>query len=169
MSLWDNEDSERWESSVPADLQAAVKHLRELFDKAHFNFGWTTRTLCFAQIHQTLHETEHKEYIQALVQLKAYVPPTARKRFNERIAEGTLPGIFKAHFDFYLEGLTGQAELILKELLEIGAANEDRLSASAINWAESQIKHLIRDHRHNIEISVRDFATSTPTILGRFR
>ena len=141
MSLWDNKDSERWESSVPSDLQPAVKHLRELFDKAHFNFGWTTRTLCFAQIHQTLHETEHKEYIQTLVQLKAYVPLAARKRFNDRIAEGTLPGIFKAHFDFYLEGLTGQAELILKELLEIGAASEDRLSVLAIDW---------QHHRSNI-------------------
>lgn len=156
MSLWDNKDAEQWESSVPADLQPAVKHLRKLFDKAHFNFGWTTKNLCFAQIHQSLQESEHKEHIQALVQLKAYIPPNTRKRFNDGIAQGTLPGTFKAFLDFYVEGLSCQAALIFKELLEIGATHEHRLGISGIDWAQSQTKHLIRYHRHNIVIWVRD-------------
>jgi hypothetical protein len=162
MSLWDNKDAESWDSSVPTDLQPAVKHLRNLFDKAHFNFGWTTRNLCFAQIHQTLQESEHREYIQALVQLKAYIPPNARKKFNDGIAQGTLPGIFKAFFDFYLEGLICQATLVFKELLEIGAAHEHRLAVSGVDWAESRARHLIRYHRHQIVRWVRDVCDEQP-------
>jgi hypothetical protein len=162
MSLWCNEDSDLWETRVPADLQPAVKYLRERFDKAHFNFGWTTRKLCFAQIHETLQESEHKAYIQALVQLEAYVSPSARKRFNEGIALGTLPGIFNAYFDLYLEGLCCQAELVFQELREIGAVHDHRLGASGIDWAESQTKFLVRDHRHDIVTWVRAVCDEQP-------
>lgn len=162
MSLWDNKDSKPWESSVPEDLQLAVKHLRDQFDDQHFNFGHTTKTLCFAQIHQTLRESEHKEYIEALVQLKAFIPPGVRQSFNDRVQQATLPAIFKAYFDFCVEGLSAQAARIFGVLLKVGSAHEHRLETSAIDWAELQTKHMIRSHRHNLISWVRDICDTQP-------
>ena len=63
---------------------------------------------------------------------------------------------FKAFFDLYLDGMSVQALLIFKELVEIGRANENRLAIPYLDWAEAQTKHLIRSNTHRIRIWVRD-------------
>ncbi len=45
------ENTESWETTVPADLIPAVKHLRKPFDEAHWGFGWTTQRLRYPLLH----------------------------------------------------------------------------------------------------------------------
>ena len=96
-----------------------------------------------------------KEYVNYLTQMKARVGPAATLRFHESIKLDTPSAIFKGFYDLYLEGMSVQALLIFKELMEIGSANEKRLGASHLEWAEAQTKHLIRSKNHVIRIWVR--------------
>jgi hypothetical protein len=156
MSLWDNDDSVSWEQSVPADLIPAVKHLRDSFKKTHFILGLcTTQPLCFAQLHNAI-KAEHTEQIGVLVELKARIGPEATARFHKLFRRGTAPAVFKAFFDFYIDGLTVQIRLTFTELLQIGRVNQAALGSSCIEWAKSQARFLIRYNRHKIKMWVRD-------------
>jgi hypothetical protein len=154
--MFANDQDHRWEDGVPSDLIPAIEHLRELFDRSHFHFGFVTKKLCYAHLHGQFCPDTCKEDVETLQKLTAYVPPAARDRFNRVIREATPPGIFKAFFDFYVDGMRVQAQLTFKEMLEIGHANEHRLSAGQVEWAKSQTQSLIRAHRHCIKMWVRD-------------
>src|SRR5271170_4227220 len=154
MSLWDNDDEEPWDKSVPSDLIPAIKFLHNLFSTAHSTFGLlVTMPLCYSALHDGAHKSgfeDINEYAKALVQLKSRIGPAATQRFHDLITQGTLPAIFKGFFDFYLEGVKVQAILTFNELLGIGRANEARLNRPHIEWAESQTNYLIRSERHRI-------------------
>lgn len=83
-------------------------------------------------------------------------PLQLTRRYYDSVVQGTLPAIFKGFFDFYLDGVCVQAIIVFKQLLEIGRANEGRLSCGQVEWAEAQTKHMIRSHRHGIRIWIRD-------------
>jgi hypothetical protein len=140
-----DDKTESWDTHLPADLLPAIAHLRESFDRVHFQFGHTTEVVCFSQLHggTGMRGYDLREYIEAIVQLKGLVPLDARRRFNDLIKRDTPPSILKAFFDFYMEGLKIQALYIFKELLEIGRANEGRLGSDSMEWAKSQTQMLI--------------------------
>jgi hypothetical protein len=96
------------EKNVPADLLPVIKALRELFDDAHWNFGYTTQILCFSLFHKDVVDEDIKEYRKHLLQLQAIVGPAATQRFHELLNEGTPPAIFKAFYDLYLDGMSVQ-------------------------------------------------------------
>lgn len=159
MSLWDNEDEEPWDKNVPTDLIKAVKHFRDSFEMEHFEFGIVTKALCFSQLHNGHPKggyEDTKEYEKNLPYLMARVGLAGTQRYLVLLNQGTLPAIFKAFFDFYLDGLKVKALAIFKQLLEIGSANESRLGSGHIDWAKSQMEHLIRSERHCITIWVKD-------------
>jgi hypothetical protein len=151
-----DETVEPWEKSVPADLIPAIQHLRESFDEAHWSCEQTTRLFCYSLLHDEAANDPAKESLNYLVYIKARVGPAATRRFNDLVREGIPPAIFKAFYDLYLEGMSVQALLTFKELMEIGRANERRLSAPYLEWAEAQTKHLIRSHTHELKIWVRN-------------
>jgi hypothetical protein len=150
------ENTEPWDKDVPADLIPAIKHLRKSFDDAHWGCGQTTQVFCYALLHNESVDDPRKEYINYLLHMKARVGRAAASRFSDLVKEVTLPTAFKAFFDLYLEGVSAQALLIFKELVEIGRANENRLNIPHLEWAEAQTKHLIRSDTHHINIWVRD-------------
>jgi hypothetical protein len=159
------EDYEPWENGVPADLVPAMKHLRDRFNYAHFEFGLVTRLLCYSQLHKNASQQEDlSDYAKALVQLKARIGLAASQRFNETFAQGTPSAIFKSFLDFYLEGLSVEALLIYEKLVEIGRANEGRLGFSHLEWAEKQTKHLIRSNTHHIDIWVTEVCDTHPYV-----
>ncbi len=162
MSLWDNKDQEKWETTVPADLNPAIKYLRDSFCEAHTNFGVVINRLAFAQLHSCLDRSKHQPYIDSLLTLKAYVPLEAREKFNKLILQNTLPSIFAAYLGFYLDGLGAQGRLIFDEFLKIGRANSGRLTVDYIDWAIAQMKRLIRSERHVIVIWVRNACDTQP-------
>jgi hypothetical protein len=150
------ENSGPWEKDVPADLIPAIKHLRKSFEDAHWGCGQTTQIFCYSLLHNETVDDPAKEYLNYLMHMKARVGPAATQRFHESIKLGTPSAIFKGFYDLYLEGMSVQALLIFKELMEIGSANEKRLGASHLEWAEAQTKHLIRSKNHVIRIWVRN-------------
>jgi hypothetical protein len=149
-------NTEPWDKNVPAELIPAIKHLRKSFDEAHWGCGQTTQTVCYALLHHESVDDPRKEYLNYLKHMKARVGQVATHCFHSLVKEGTLPAVFKAFFDLYLEGVSVRALEIFKELVEIGRANEKRLGASHLEWAEAQAKHLIRSHSHNIRIWVQN-------------
>jgi hypothetical protein len=150
------ENTERWDKDVPTDLIPAIKHLRRSFDDAHWGCGRTTELFCYSLLHSESIDDPRKEYINYLMHMKVRVGQAATHRFHELAKEGTLPALFKAFFDLYLEGMSVQALLIFKELVEIGRANENRLAIPYLEWAEAQTRHLIRSDSHHITIWVRN-------------
>jgi hypothetical protein len=160
MSLWNNQGSERWDKNVPASLIPAIKHLRQTFEMVHCNFGLLTESLCYKAIHNGTENENHKaaglSAEKCAKALKRKIGAVATQRFDELVAENTPPSSFKAFYDLYLEGLKITALLIFKDLLEVGRANEEGLGIPFVRWAESQTKHLIRSHRHDIKLWVVD-------------
>jgi hypothetical protein len=157
MGLWDNKNDEPWDKDLPPDLVVAIKPLRKSFDHSHFAMGWPTRHLCYAQLHKELgNGHEDQEHLDTFQKLKLHVPPDAMVRFRGLVQRDTLPSIFKAYFDFYVDGMANQARLIFGHLLEVGLANEGRLSTGGVQWAEAQSQHLIRSHRHNVQLWILD-------------
>jgi hypothetical protein len=140
------ENTEPWDKDVPTDLIPAIKHLRKSFDKAHWGCGGTTKVFCYSWLHNEPRDDPRKEYLNYLMHMKASVGQAATHRFHNLLKDETLPAIFKAFFDLYLEGMSVQALLIFNELVEIGRANEKRLGAPHLEWAEAQVRHLIRSH-----------------------
>jgi hypothetical protein len=155
MSLWENDPSKPWEHDVPADVIPAVKHLRRYFENAHFRFGWTTRSVCYSQLHGGIRSPHDDDYGPALDQLKSDLRPAAL-RFERRLLIQTLPAIFAAFHQFYIDGVCAVALANLADMIAIGRANEDRLPCSALEWAEAQARHMIRSERHLIPLWIRD-------------
>jgi len=107
---------ESWEKAAPADLLSAMNHLRDSFDSAHFNFGWTTTQLCYWRLHDgtlRLGTRDIQPYVDTLQALKARVGPEATQRFVKLLSKETPPAIFKAFYDLYMDGLKFQLNLIL--------------------------------------------------------
>ena len=156
------EDYVPWENDVPADLHSAIKHLREQFDTAHWNFGIPTSFLCYSHLHANEHDPFYEDYAKSLVQLKARVGMDAALRFNEMIAINTPAAVFKGFFDFYIEGTSVESLHIFKKMVGIGSANETRLTSTFLQWAESQAKHMIRSNIHQIDLWVRDVCDKKP-------
>jgi len=150
------ENAERWDKDVPPDLIPAIKHLRHSFDRAQWAFGWTTQKLCWSCFHGNLDEEDVKSHIKTLGRLKQEAGPVPTQRLAELLEVGTPSAVFKAFFNFYLEGVSKQALNIFKELAEIGLANEPRLPLSHIEWATTQTRHLIRSNKHNIENWIKE-------------
>ena len=150
------ENEEEWDKSVPADLIPAIEHLREGFDRAHFGCGWATRIYCYAALHKTTVDDPEKEFSNYLTHVKEMLGAAGVRQFNDRIREGTLPAIFKAYCDLYLDGVSHQAVHAFTQLVAIGRANEERLGLPFLEWAEAQAKHLIRSHRQEVENWVRE-------------
>lgn len=161
--LYGNADS--WEASVPPELRAAVEHLREEFDKVHWQCGTITEKFCFMSLHIGTTDDFVKGYRDPLRYLKEAVGPAAAQRHDELIEQDTPPAIFKAFFDLYLDGVTPSALAIFRDLVEIGQMNQAALSTGYLEWAEAQTKHVIRSQTHLIELWIKrvcDVQVSTP-------
>lgn len=139
-----------WDDTVPPSLMPAMKALRKTFDQAHWKFGHLTQVLCYAMLHAS-DPKEIEDYLQPMKQAKAILGPASTQRFNELLNRAIPPAIFKAFYDFYIEGLTLNILAIFRHCVEIGMANEQSLKAPPLAWAEEQAVALIRYHRHQIE------------------
>lgn len=156
------ENTEPWEKSVPAYLLAAVKHLRDSFDRVHWGCSHTTERFCFAVLHGTKVDDPANEYINYLVGMKGLVGTLATQRFHGLIKQGTPPAFFKAYFDLYLDRLTVEALRIFHEMAETGRVNRNKLSVPHLEWAEVQVKHLIRSDRHRVRNWVQSVCDKQP-------
>jgi hypothetical protein len=150
------ENTGPWEKDVPADLIPAIKHLRKSFEDAHWGCGQSTKKYCYSLLHAEAADDPGKEYLNYLVLVKSRVGAFTAKGFDDLVWQKTLPAFFRAFFDLYLEALSVQVLQIFKDLAEIGQANESRLTAPYLEWAEAQTKHLIRSQNHLIRIWVKD-------------
>jgi hypothetical protein len=157
--------SELWKESVPADLIPAAEHLRDSFDQAHFSFGWTTTHLCYWRLHNKtprLGTRDIQPYLDALNVLKARVGFPPSQRFISLLSKETTPAIFKAFFNFYMDGLKLQIFLIFSALLQIGMRNSNRISKSPIEWARGLSENLIEYYRHRIPLWIKDVCDEHP-------
>jgi len=150
------ENSGPWEKNVPADLIPAIKHLRKSFDDAHWGCGQTTQKFCYSILHGMAADDSDEEYFNYFRGIKILIGPDASQRFHDMFRRGTPSALFKAYYDLYLEGMSAQALLIFKDLVEIGRANEVRLNMPHLEWAEAQTEHLIRSNNHLIRLWVRN-------------
>jgi hypothetical protein len=94
--------------------------------------------------------------------MRGWVGPSRNQQFGKLLKEGTLPSTFKAFWDLYLDCLTVEAIRILRELIEVGLANQERLSKPCVEWAEAQVKHVIRSKIHLIPMWVRGVCDKQP-------
>jgi hypothetical protein len=150
---------ESWVKAAPADLLPAMNHLRDSFDSAHFNFGWTTTQLCYWRLHDGTPRFGTKDiqpYANTLQALKARVGLEATQRFTKLLSKETHPAIFKAFYDLYMDGLKFQLKLIFNGLLQIGLANRSRILQDPVEWARSLSEDLVNCHRHNIPIWIKN-------------
>jgi hypothetical protein len=160
-----SEQPDQAKTSVPAELLAAVEHLRKSFDTIHFQFGWTTEQLCFWWLHAQTPKTGTRnlhEYVEALPQLKERVGVAASKRFEKMLARATPPAIFKAFYDLYMDGLRFQIQLIFKGLLHMALANGKNLPLGSVEWAKRISEELIDDHRHKIPMWIKGVCDEQP-------
>jgi len=150
-------NTEPWDENVPADLMPAIKHLRKVFHDNHWSYGLLlTQRLCFAQLHPDISDEDLKDYIKPLQQLKGIVGTAAAQRFVDLLKSATPSSIFKAFFDLYLDGLTVTVLAVFTELAGVGRANEHRLDAPHLEWAEKQTQNMIRSEIHMIPTWVRN-------------
>jgi hypothetical protein len=150
------ENTEPWETSVPADLISAIKHLRKSFDETLEGCGHITGTMCYILLHNEYVDAPSREYINHLLPILKIVGRAALRRFNFLIETDTLSGVFKGYYDLYLGFASTQAIVFFKELTKIGRVHEERLGIPYLAWAEARTKHLIRSHTHDISKWVRD-------------
>jgi hypothetical protein len=152
---------EEWDKGLPPTLIPPLKHLRDAFEEAHWNYGRVSEELCYHRLHPA-EPGDITEYLQPLEQLKRWVGLAASQRFMALLNAGTAPATFKAFFDFYLDGVTHSALAIFIQLAAIGKANEDLLGGPHLEWAEAQAKNMIRSEMHLIEIWVRNVCDKQP-------
>jgi hypothetical protein len=156
---------ESWEKAAPADLHSAMNHLRDSFDSAHFNFGYTTTQLCYWRLHGGTPRVGIRDiqpYVDTLEALKTRVGPEATQRFVKLLSKETPPAIFKAFYDLYMDGLKFQLRLIFSGLLQIGFVNHSRIHQDPIEWARSLSEELVTYHRHRIPLWVKDVCDEQP-------
>jgi hypothetical protein len=122
-----------WDKSVPATLIPAVAGLRKAFSDAHWKCGRITETLCYASLHGEEGHDYATEFLEPLNQLKVIVGMAAQVRFINLRKQGTPPAIFAAFFHLYLDGLSGEAQRIFRELVAIGRANQEHLGPGTSN------------------------------------
>jgi hypothetical protein len=145
------DEMEEWEKDVPADLRPAVAHSRESFAEAHFACGEATRRFCYAALHEGPPDDPTREYFRYLMAMKRSVGPLRSQHFAELTNSKALPAVFKGYFDLYVDRMSAQVLVILRDLISIGRANKEQLSGAALPWAEAQAKRLISSHRHQIK------------------
>ena len=154
MSKCLTEDLEDWTKDLPLDLIEVIEVLRESFEDAHFRAGFVTQVLCYSTLHaEDVEKT--REYILPLQQIKSLVGVGATTRFHQLLEIGTLSSIAKAYFDLYLDAVTSELAGAFNHLIEIAAANDERLSIPHVAWAEFQAKHLIRSQAYRIGIWIK--------------
>jgi hypothetical protein len=151
-----------WQNGVPSDLVPAIKHLRSEFDEAHLKCFLTTRYFCYSLLHDGHQDDDLQQWVTALMQMKSLVGAAASQRFNAMLDRKIPSAIFKAFFDLYVEGVTGEILRIFQLFVKIGLANEGRLDSAPIQWAESQTNHLIGSHIHQIDTWLRDVCDRQP-------
>jgi hypothetical protein len=150
------ENTQPWETSVPAELISAVKHLRKSFDETLEGCGHITGTMCYILLHNEYVDAPSREYIDNLLPILKIVGRAAHRRFNVLIEADTPSAVFKAYCDLYLAFAGTQVVSIFKELTKIGRVHGERLDVPYLEWAESQTKDLIRSNTHRISQWVRD-------------
>jgi len=69
--------------------------------------------------------------------------PAIAQRYSDTVSPNTLPALFRAHFDFWLEMVAIEACRIFAELVEIGREHE----TDEIGWAEANVIQLIERYR----------------------
>ncbi len=150
------DETEPWETSVPADLIQAIKYLRKSFDDIQWGCGQTTKVFCYSRLHAEEVDDHSKQHFNYLMYTKARIGPAATARFHDLVKQGTPPAIFKAFFDLYCDGVSVEALRIFQELSEIGRANQRSLGVPFLDWAEAQTRHVVRAHSHLVNIWIRD-------------
>lgn len=155
------ETTEDWEANVPADLLPAVKALRDSFDDAHWNCGQITEKLGYAALHPGEQNQKMDEWIKPFRQLQTVVGPKAAQRFRLLMELGTPPAIFKAFYDLYLDGMLVQTIHTFDELLQIGRANEGRISGPCIDWAVWHTEQMVRAYVRRIDLWLREVCDGT--------
>jgi hypothetical protein len=142
-----------------------MNHLRDSFDSAHFNFGFTTTQLCYWRLHggtPRIGVRDLQPFVDTLEGLKARVGPEAAQRFVKLLSKETPPAIFKAFYDLYMDGLKLQLHLIFSGLLQIGLANRSRIRQDPIEWARSLSEDLVNYYRHRIPLWVKNVCDEQP-------
>lgn len=149
-------NTEKWETSVPADLVPAVEHLRKRFADAHWGCGRTTQLYCYAILHGKAAHDPANEYASYFLHLQARVGPLLKNRFKDMLNKATPPAIFKGFYDLYLDGLCVEAVDIFKELVKIGRANDRSLAIPYLDWATNHTTYAIRYNVFQIENWIKD-------------
>lgn len=150
------ENSEPWESAVPADLIPVLTHLRKSFDDAHRDCWLITQRFCYGYLHYEKIDDPADEQFNNLNYMMAKVGPAAARRSLDLVKHGTYSAIFKGFFRLYVDCVAVEALVIFKELTEIGQVSHRRLAAPYLEWAEAQTIHLIRSYTHLIPTWIRN-------------
>ena len=148
-------NDEPWEKGVPPDLIPAIDHLRGSFHEAQWGCGRTTRIFCYAALHDEAPDDPDKGLLKYLRHIQNTIPFAEAREFADLLKMSTPPAIYKAYYDLYVNGTGVQALDSFANLIQIGRANEDRLSVPFLVWAETQAKHLIRSKVHRIRMWVQ--------------
>ena len=108
-----------WEGEhVPSNLLDAVRHLRNLYETADWEFSEVTKNLCFATLHPESPLEHLDQYQTTLNHFKVIVGGAAWLSFCRIRGQGTVPAIFKAYFDLYRVLVFGKIELVFWRLAE---------------------------------------------------
>jgi hypothetical protein len=151
-----------WELGVPSNLIPVLEHLRESFADAHWGAGQVTKLFCYARLHKQTADDPQNESLNYLVHIKTRVGAGATEQFHNLIRQNIAPSIYKGFHDLYVDNMAIEISRIFLELLEIGEANQARLPLLHVTWAETQAKHLIRSHNHQIKNWVRGVCDKQP-------
>jgi hypothetical protein len=128
---------------VPAELLPPLKAIKNTFEDAFLKFCMVTEQLCNAHLRLNSLDGHIQRNVMALNQLKLAVAPEVVKRFELAMTDRSLSVIFLGYFDFFSEGLAGQIDSIVDDLLAIGMSNRRILPIEPITWAMEQAHELI--------------------------
>jgi hypothetical protein len=128
---------EEWDKGLPSTLIPPIKYLRDAFEDAHWTYGQVSEKHCYHRLHPE-EPGDITEYLRPLEQLKRRVRLAASQRFLALLNAGTAPVVFKAFFDFYLEGVTFSAAF---------PCCQNGISAATISPRLGRVPDIGRSHR----------------------
>jgi hypothetical protein len=140
-----------WEKEVPADLHLAVENLRDSFENDVCACKLTTAAFCYALLHNESVYGIEKQYRDYFLQLRFSLYAAPALKFDRLLETNTPPSTFQAFSDLYLAGVSARSLIAFAHLVEIGRANEARLDVPPLNWAKSQVKHMISSIKASVD------------------
>lgn len=126
----------------PPKVVGALKALDRDFFELYIMFGNATHALCRWWLHSGDWNADDDYYAAQFNEWCNRYPAIAQ-RYSDTVSPNTLPALFRAHFDFWLEMVAIEACRIFAELVEIGREHE----TDEIGWAEAHVIQLIERYR----------------------